>query len=165
MVCVADGEVIDRQRIELLEPGLPNLPHHHECQGLPADEAEALVERVRASAGACAREALEALPSAVRAIAIRARPALPPTVAERVASYWAQTRADGVMYRDVLAEAAEARGWQVIEYDPKTVFEEAAAALRVDDITPRLQAIGKALGSPWQKDHRMAAAAAMAALV
>ena len=35
LVCVANGEVLDRRQIELVEPGLPNLPHHHEGQMLP----------------------------------------------------------------------------------------------------------------------------------
>jgi hypothetical protein len=58
------------------------------------------------------------------------------------------------MYRDVLAEAAQARGWSVVEYETTTVL---------DDIGPRLDEIGKALGPPWQKDHRLAAAAALIA--
>lgn len=163
VVCVADGEVIDRRRIELLEPGLPTMPYHHDAQGIAADEAETLVARVRQSAARCAEAALAALPANVRAIAIRKRPPLPATVAERVADYWAQTRADGVMYRDVVAEAAQARGWSVVEYETKTALQQAAGALGLDDISARLDEIGKALGPPWQKDHRLAAAAAIAA--
>jgi hypothetical protein len=67
------------------------------------------------------------------------------------------------MYRDVLVEAAQALGWAVSEYETRTVFGEAAEALGLDDISPRLDQIGQALGPPWQKDHRLAAAAAMAA--
>jgi hypothetical protein len=163
VVCVADDEVFDRRRIELIAPGLPNLPYHHDAQGLPADEAIALIERVRRSAASYAATALAALPPNVRAIAIRKRPLLPPTITERIASYHAQTRADGVMYRDVLAEAAQALGWSVSEYEAKTVLDEAATALGLDDISARLREIGRALGPPWQKDHRLAAAAAMAA--
>jgi len=163
VVCVANGDVLDRRRIELVEPGLPNLPHHHEAQMLPMDEAVALVERVRVSAAACARTALEALPAGVVAIAIRKRPTLPPTVAERITDYRAQTMADSVLYRDVIAAAAQARGWSVTEYSAKTVLQEAAEALGLEDISARLQEIGKALGPPWRKDHRLATAAAIAA--
>ncbi len=45
-----DGALLDRRRVELVDEGLPKLPHHHDAQGLPADEAVALVERVRVSA-------------------------------------------------------------------------------------------------------------------
>jgi hypothetical protein len=163
VVCVANGEAIGRRRIELLESGLPNMPYHHDAQGLPPDEAEALVARIRQSAALYAANALAAFPATVRAIAIRKRPLLPTTIAARIADYWAQTRADGVMYRDVLAEAAQARGWSVVEYETKTVLQEAAQALGLADIAPRLDKMGKALGPPWQKDHRLAAAAAIVA--
>ena len=163
VVCVAGDDVIDRRRIELVDAGLPWLPHHSEGQRLPIDEAVALVERVRASASDYAKRALDDLPASVGAIAIRARPALPPTIAERITNYWAQTRADGVMYRDVIAEAAEARGWPVSEYDVKTVFSDAAGTLGLDDISGFLDETGKTLGKPWTKDHRLAAAAAIVA--
>ena len=162
VLCVADGEVIDRRRIELIAPGLPAMPHHHDAQGLPAEEAVALIERVRASAALCAAKALAALPLNVQAITIRKRPPLPPTIAERIANYHAQTRADGIMYRDALAEAAQALGWSVKEYGARTVFVQAAEALGLDDISPRLRQIGNRLGPPWRKDHQLAAAAAMA---
>ena len=163
VVCVANGEVLDRRRIALIGPGLPSLPHHHEAQGLPMGEAVALIERVRASAALCARNALEAFPAGVAAIAIRKRPVLPPTIAERITNYRAQCVADSVMYRDVLADAAQALGWSVSEYDAKTVFQEAAEALGLDDISARFREIGKALGPPWQKDQRLATAAAIVA--
>ncbi len=155
--------MLDVRRIELIEPGLPNFAYHHEAQKLPIGEAVALVERVRASAALCARSALDELPTSVGVIAIRKRPTLPPTVAERITNYWAQARADSVRSRDVLAEAAKARGWSVLEYDAKTVFAEAANVLGLDDIAVRLKEIGKPFGPPWNKDHKLATAAAIVA--
>ena len=67
------------------------------------------------------------------------------------------------MYRDVLAEAAEARGWPVSEYDTKTVFSEAANALGIEDMEAFLKETGKTIGKPWDKDHRLATAAAIGA--
>ncbi len=162
VVCVAGDEVVLRRRIELIEPGLPCMPHHHEAQHLPLDEGVALIGRVRASAARCAAQALDELPAGVRVLCIRERPTLPPTLPERIASYWAQCRADSVMYRDVLAEAAEARGWTVVEYAPKTVVAEAGEALGLD-MAVRLKKIGERLGPPWAKDQRLAAAAAYCA--
>ena len=55
----ADHEVVDRRRVELVEPGLPAAPIHHEGgahelhrTGAPLDDEAlaALVARVRASA-------------------------------------------------------------------------------------------------------------------
>ena len=155
VVCVAEGRVVDRRRVELIEPGLPTLPHHHDAQRLPTEEAVALIERVRRSAEACARKALGELPTGVAGIAIRKRPQLPPTIAERIADYRAQCVADTVMMRDALEQAARERGWAVSEYDPKTALQEAGEG--------RLREAGEALGPPWGRDQRLAMAGAMAA--
>jgi hypothetical protein len=127
----------------------------------------ALVERVRASAARGAREALEALAEAVRVpitrIALRACPELPPTIEERIADNRAQTVADSVMYRQALATAAVSRGWSVHWYERERVFRDAAAALGGEDLDAFLQAMGRAIGPPWQASHKLAAAAALAA--
>ena len=48
-----DGTLLDWRRVELVDEDLPKLPHHHDAQALPLDEAEALIARV----GRPAREA------------------------------------------------------------------------------------------------------------
>ena len=163
----AGGALIDRRRVVLLDDGLPWLPHHHDAQALPLDQGVALIERVQASARRCALEALEALagevPLPITAIAMRACPDLPPTIAERLASYQAQNVADTVMIREALAEAARARGWAVRWFDPRRVLAEAAQALGMASIDGLLRATGQRLGPPWQRDHRLAMAAAIAA--
>ena len=172
------GELLDRRRIDLTH-GLPTHPHHHEgswavgrylntpwARVLPLSEAVALVERVHLAAARGAVECLEALAGAVDVpiarIAIRVCPALPPTIEERIADNRAQTFADSVMYREALATAAEARGWSVRWYDRETVFRDAAATLGRRDAAAFLQAMGRAVGPPWQAIHKLAAAAALA---
>jgi hypothetical protein len=174
------GELLDRRRVDLTDPGLPTHPHHHEgswavgrylntpgAHALSLAEAVALVERVRASAARGAREALDALAAAVpvpiASIAIRACPELPPTIEERIADHRAQTIADSVMYREALATAAEARGWSVHWYDREHVFRDAAEALGRPDIDAFLNVMGRSVGPPWQAKHKLAAAAALAA--
>ena len=182
LVTVAPGgAVLDRRYVDLTEPGLPTHPHHHEgswavgrylntpgARVLSLADAVALVERVRASAARGARESLEVLAAAVAGpiarIALRVCPPLPPTTEERIADNRAQTMADTVMYREALASAAEARGWSVYWYDRERVFQQAATALGAQDIDAALQAMGRALGPPWQAKHKLAAAAAIAAL-
>jgi hypothetical protein len=165
VVCItANRDLLDARRIELVGSGLPSLPHHCEGQRLPLDDAVALVERVRACAKTCAARALDALPAGVESIAIRKRPVLPATVAERITSYWANARADTVMYRDVLAEAASTRGWTVYEFEAKTVLAEAADVLGLGDNSAQwLKQVGQKLGPPWRKDHNLATAAALVA--
>src|SRR5664279_2212434 len=100
LVTVArDGTLLDRRRVELVDEGLPKIPHHSEAQRLPLDEAVKLVERVRLSAEKHAALVLESVATAVPhilGIALRKCPELPPTIAERITDYYAQNNADWV---------------------------------------------------------------------
>jgi hypothetical protein len=153
--------------VELVDPSLPALPHHHECQVLPLDRALALVARVHSSASVCAADALNKLSASVSAdiagVAIRLCPSLPGTVAERIANYRAQTMADSVMYRKALASAAQARGWSVHWYERSHVLDDASKVLGSDSVEALLKKTGALLGPPWRKDHQVAMAAAIAA--
>jgi hypothetical protein len=168
LVTVAgDGTLLDRRRVELVDTDLPKIPHHSEGQGLPLDEAVALVERVRASAERHAKLVLDVVattvPGCVAGVALRQCPELPPTIAERIKDYRAQNVADWVMYRRALAAAAEARGWAVHWYDAKKVLDAAGEALRIDDIEAHFLQLRRSIGPPWGKDHKVAMAAAVVA--
>ena len=162
----ADHEVVDRRRIELIEPGMPTAPIHHE--GKPLDDAStaALVAKVRASSTRAASAALgelaTALPEAIVSMSLRAWPLdFPESIAvQRRAPY--ESHADSVMYRQVLAELAHARGWELHLYDAKDVESEAASILaeRAEEV---LHGPRATLGPPWTKDHRMALAATILA--
>jgi hypothetical protein len=162
VTATADGTLLDRRRVELLDADLPRLPHHVEGQGLPTAEAVALVERVRASAERQARillgEMERALPGRVGGLALRRCPPLPPTVADRLTDYRARNVADWVMYRQAWAAAAGERGWRVDWYDARTVFEPEGARSEA-----ALRERRKWIGPPWDRDHRVAMALAMAA--
>ncbi len=163
-----DGALIDRRRVALLDDGLPTMPHHHEGQRVPIDEAVALVARVRESAQRSAVSRLDelarSLPSVELAgIALRVDPTLPPTVAERIADYRAMCVADWVMFRHGLADAARARGWSEHRYDAKRVIEGAARSLGRPSVDALLASAGEAVGAPWTKDHEVAMAAAIVA--
>ena len=161
----SDGTLVDRRRVELVDAKLPKIPHHSECQRLPPDKGVALVERVRASAEKHAGLALDALSTTVPSvfgIALRSCPPLPPTIEERIKDYRAQNVADWIMYRQALASAAEARGWRVHWFNPKKVFDAASKALRVDDIDAHFLEVRRTVGAPWNQDHKLAMAAAVA---
>lgn len=149
----ADGALLDRRRVDLVDDSLPAIPHHHEAQMLPEQEAIALVERVRLSAERHSESALDALAaslSKIDGIALRKCPPLPPTIIECIKDYRARNVADWVMYRKALARAAERRGWSVHWYDPKTVPADPGD-------------LRKKFGPPWNADHKLAFAAAVAA--
>ena len=165
LVTVApDGTLLDRRRVELVDEGLPKLPHHSEGQKLPLDQAVELVEHVRVSAERHAVLAWDAITMAVPrilGIALRKCQPLPPTIAERIKDYRPQNVADWVMYRRALAAAAEARGWPVHWYDTKTVMAAARQALGAGDLDAHFLQVRKTIGPPWDKDHKLAMAAAV----
>ena len=165
LVTVArDGTLLDRRRVELVDEGLPKLPHHSEGQRLPLDEAVELVERVRVSAERHAVLALDAVTIAVPRIlgvALRKCPPLPPTIAERITGL---PCAEQCRLGDVPqgpGSAAEARGWPVYWYDAKSVLGAARQALRVENLDAHFLQVRKAVGPPWNNDHKLAMAAAI----
>ncbi len=155
-------EVLDRRRIELVEPGTSAAPMHYESKRLDVAATVDLVTKVRASVVRATSAALDeiaaALPRPVRSISLRAWPLnLPEDIAvQRRAPY--EARADAIMYRQVLAELARARNWDLHLYDAKTVVSQAVSLLgeRSDEVLwgPRAT-----LGPPWTRDHRVALAA------
>ena len=155
-------EVVDRRRIELVEPGVTPAPIHYESARLDDAATAALVARVRASverATAAALDALaRALPEPIVSLSLRAWPPdFPSEIATlRRAPY--EARADAVMYRQVLAELAHARGWEVHVYDAKAV-EAQAARLLGEHADAVLRGPRQRLGPPWTRDHRVALAA------
>jgi hypothetical protein len=167
VTATGNGTLLDRRRVELVDEDLPKIPHHSEGQGLPVDEAVALVERVRVSAERHSKLVLQAVadtvPGRIIGVALRQCPELPPTIAERIKDYRAQNIADWVMYRKVLAAAAEARGWAVHWYDAKKVLDAAGEALGIEDADAYFLQLRRSIGPPWGKDHRIAMAAAIVA--
>jgi hypothetical protein len=162
----ADHKVVDRRRIELIEPGMPTAPIHHE--GKPLDDAATavLVAQARASAVRATSDALDelatAVPEPIVSMSLRAWSLdFPEDIAvQRRVPY--EARADSVMYRQVLAELARSRGWDLHFYDAKDVEARAVGKLagRADEILLGPRAT---LGPPWAKDHRMALAATILA--
>jgi hypothetical protein len=149
----ADHEVVDRRRIELVEAGMTPAPIHYESH-----PTAALVAQVRASVVRASSAALDALPEPIESISLRAWPLdFPDDIAIlRRAPY--EARADAIMYRQVLAELAHEREWDVHVFDAKAVERQASALLgeRAHDV---LHGPRAALGPRWTTDHRVALAA------
>jgi hypothetical protein len=166
VTAAADHAVVDRRRIELVEPGVSAAPIHYQRGRLDDAATAALVATVRASVARACSVALDdlagALATPVVSISLRLWPPnFPDDIAvQRRAPY--EARADAIMYRHLLAELAHARGWEVHCYDAKHVEEQASDLLgeRADAILrgPRAR-----LGPPWTKDHRVALAATVVA--
>ena len=162
----AEHEVVDRRRIDLIEPGLSPAPIHYDGPHLDVDAMTALVAKVRASiiraTSAAFDEVAAALPEPVVSLSLRAWPLdFPDDIAVQLRPPH-ESRADAIMYRQILADLAHARGWNVHLYNAKEVLGQAAGMLseRADEVLrgPRAR-----LGPPWTKDHRIALAAAIIA--
>jgi hypothetical protein len=171
----AEHRVIDRRRIDLIDPGLQVAPIHHEGGSFPLhgnqeplddDALAALVAEVRASvlrATAAALDALAAaLPQPVISLSLRAWPDdFPQEISvQRRVPY--ESRADSVMYLMALDQLARRRGWAVPRYDARRVEQDAARLLgtRAHEV---LHGPREILGPPWAKDQRVALAATVAA--
>jgi hypothetical protein len=162
----SDHEVVDRRRIELVEHGVTAAPIHYEGGRLDVAAAAALVGQVRASVvratSASLDELAAALPEPVVSISLRAWPPdFPDDIVVQLRPPY-EARADAIMYRQVLAEVARARGWDVQLYVAKDVVGQAVGRLgdRADEV---LQGPRARLGPPWTKDHRTALAATIVA--
>ena len=167
----ADYKVVDRRRIELIEPGVPTAPIHHEggphllhrsTEPLDDNALAALVAEVRASVVRATSAALdESRPRrpnrSSRCRFERGRPTFPRTSPSNVAF---RTRAEPTP--SCIAKCWPSwhatRGWAVHLYNAKDVENKAVRILggRADEVLhgPRAK-----LGPPWSKDHRMALAA------
>lgn len=162
----AGHHVVDRRRIELIEPGMPAAPVEHEAKALGDDAGARMVAEVRASALRATSASLDqlaaSLPGPIVSISLRAwPPGFPDDIAVlRRPPY--DSRADSVMYCQVLAECAHERGWEVHLFDAKAVEAQAARILgaRAGDV---LHGPRATLGPPWTRDHRIALAATIVA--
>ena len=174
-VAMKGGEplLLDGRRDELVGPGFPCMPFHHDTDGMELDAADRLLARVKESADACAFAALQGLQEELtphhRIVALAIRhpplPSLPNSVADSRRSHHINSRADGMLYHQAICAAADRLNMVVVFH--KRGDQEAAAARALGIEAEALQGKLAALGttaSNWTKEHRHAAAAAIAVL-
>jgi hypothetical protein len=139
---------------------------HRTGPPLGDDELAALVTTVRASVARATGAELDRLaadlPGPVLSLSVRAWPPDFPDDIAVLRRIPYESRADSVMYVQVLAEAAQDRGWAVELFDAKAVERQAADRLgeRAHEVLHGPRAV---LGPPWSKDHRVALAATIVA--
>jgi hypothetical protein len=168
-----DPAVLLRRRVELMEPGLP-APAYHAAAELAAAEAEELVKRVTAAAAAAAHEQLARLRDELTAqgdpltgVGIVAEPrAIPDDVQRVLASHALMHSAEGDIYREALAEAADDLELKPVQVAAKrlSLVAENELGLGPDEQQSLLTRLGRELGSPWRIDHKQATLVALLAL-
>ena len=170
----AEGAVpvfLDRRRVELIDKDLPIAPYHHEALELDIGAANDLVNRVRRSVAEHASAAISTMLATYRAqvLILPTSPydSLPGSLEEVLRSRPLTQAADGMLYRESLAEAAAELGMEVRRYPRKTdPAVLAAEAMGVDaaEVASLVARFGREAGTPWRKDHKMAAAAGLCVL-
>jgi hypothetical protein len=170
-----DLSVVDRRRLALVEEDkLWAKQPYHAAEELPPAEARKVVQKGIAQAQ---RTALRELRAVVRwalaqghviaGCAVLVGEPMPDwTVAEILAVHFRMHKAEGVLFRDVLSQAAKECSLRVLEISEKSMVERAATtlALSPETLSGLLTTLGKSVGAPWGKDQKDAAVAAMIAL-
>jgi hypothetical protein len=89
-----------------------------------------------------------------------------PDLAGILASHALIHTADGVLYREALADAAGHCGLALLQVRERDLLARGAKMLKVreDTLLPRLTEMGRPLGSPWRQDEKLAALVAWLAL-
>ncbi|SEG90327.1 hypothetical protein SAMN05444920_1074 [Nonomuraea solani] len=169
-------EVLMRERVVLLaDPDLPEQPYHA-AAGLGVAAAGELISRVERAACTASRDALataarkltgdghDVLGVALDLGAVGAgRMTLPDKLAEVLAKHHFLHGAEGELYHEALAEAARTEGLAVSRYDFKEL-RDTAAHLLGPGVVGRVDGLRSQVGSPWTRDHKDAALAALLVL-
>jgi hypothetical protein len=161
-------EVLIRSRVEMADPDLAGSKQpYHEVEGLPLEEAEGRLERLRASAGTMAHDGIRALlddidrsNSAPRAAGILDSSGRKgDSLADVLASHALIHTADGNHFREALAEGCARCGLTVIRIRQRDLIDRAAATLRKSpaQLAATVRTIGRPLGAPWGADQKSAA--------
>jgi hypothetical protein len=168
-----DYSVADRSRLELVEEEWAKQPYHA-AENLPPKEARELVNRGIKAAQRIARRELQAALKRQRdrgndivACAVLTGTPMPDwTVEQILAVHFRMHQAEGVLFREALAEAAKASGLKLVALPEKTLLQEAEKLLRTptNDLTKTISVLGKSAGPPWGKDQKDAAVAALVVL-
>jgi hypothetical protein len=164
--------VVDRRRLELVEHEWAKQPYHA-AERLEAKEARELVKRGIEAARKIARRELKAAVkrdkdrgNEVAACAVLVGNPMPDwSVDQILAVHFRLHQAEGVLFRDVLIEAAKACELKLITLPEKTLVQEAEKLLRSpsSDLARRVATMGKSAGPPWGKDQKDATLAALVA--
>jgi hypothetical protein len=165
-------QFIERVQLQLLPDGA--WAPYHAAEGLAPAEARVLVERSIAAAHRLAasgiRESVRRLTKAghrVCGCAVLIGTGMPDwSVDEIRAVHVRMHKAEGELFRDVLVAGVRACELELTTLPDKSAFESAAKLLGLPRarLDAQLAALGKSAGAPWRKEHKEAAAAALAAL-
>jgi hypothetical protein len=168
--------LVDRRRIELIDAGdefWAKQPYHA-AAGLEPDDAREVVKRGIDSARRLALRELRAAIKRARganheiaACALLSSDPMPDwSVAEILAVHFRMHKAEGVLFREALARAAETCDLRLVAIREKDLAEHAERALETPGarLSKTIAELGKSAGAPWGADQKQAALAAWVGL-
>ena len=168
-------QIVDRRRLKLVhsDSSWAKQPYHA-AEDLDPKSAQKLVKRGTEAAYQIAQRQMLAVIKSLRAQAheIVACVVLVPSpmpewsVAEILAVHFRMHKAEGVLFPDALASAAEKCGLNLIRVPEKQLAEQAEKVLAtsLQELTNRILKLGKIVGPPWGKDQKNATLAALIGL-
>jgi hypothetical protein len=161
----ATRDVVDRARVDLSAPGVPVQPFHA-AAGMDLAAAAALVDHVHAVAAAAAATGLDEIAASLDAaghelVAVGlpvGNLAIPADLETILRAHPLLHAAEGDLFRQVIAEAAQARGLSVVEVLARDMAGQARRMLGLDDaaLLSVLKDAGWRLGPPWRRDEKEA---------
>jgi hypothetical protein len=168
-------EVIDRRRLELVASASSWAKQpYHAAEDLDPNSAQKLIKKgTEAACQTAQREMLATVKSLrkqaheILACVVLVPSPMPPwSVAEILAVHFRMHKAEGVLFPDAIAAAAEKCGLNLIRIPEKQLNEEAEKLLAspLTDLTKRVVNLGKTVGPPWGKDQKNATLAALIGL-
>ena len=166
-------EIRDRRRIELAKEEWAKQPYHA-AEELKPSEARKVVQRGIRDAHKYALREMQAAVKRygvddqyVTACGVLVGSDMPDwSVDEILAVHFRMHKAEGVLFREALVEAAASCGLRIARVPEKNLLEYGQRVLKKsqDRLVKEIATIGKEAGAPWGKDQKEAALAAMIAL-
>ena len=165
--------VVDRRRIDLVEEEWAKQPYHA-ADDLKPVEARLVVKRgIDAAHRTAVRELRVALKrergrgNEITGCAVLVGNPMPAwSTDEILAVHFRMHQAEGVLFRDALAEATRKCQVKLFTIPEKQLSarEDKVLGVSVNSLSKKLPLLGKSIGPPWAKDQKDAALAAMIAL-
>lgn len=170
-----DGElqVLERSRVELVEEEWAKQPYHAAENLEPADAGKIVKRGIDAAKRIALREMRSAVKRTrgsgfeVRDCGLVVGNPMPDwSVDEILAVHFRMHKAEGVLFRDALAKAADDCELRLVTVPEKSLLQHAQSALKTSasSFSREIVALGKSVGAPWGKDQKEATLAAMIAL-
>jgi hypothetical protein len=157
---VLDGaRLVGRWTLDLTDGRVP-AQIFHAAHGRA--DAEDFVDRAVATVGAVTEARIRGLVADIRGVVaagvVVGNHPVPDSVPKILASHALMHAAEGQLYRDALVDAAQAAGLRV------TCIPGTEASADLDRAADAVAALGRVAGTPWRKEHKLAAVAALAAV-